>query len=82
MGPEYFWMSGMWIFPIIMLVVMLVVVYLIFGRSNFRPPWLDQGQHHRNTEHIESAIDILKKRYANGEISKEEFDQIKNDLSN
>ena len=25
MGPGYFWMGGMWIFPVIMIVVMLIV---------------------------------------------------------
>jgi len=28
----------------------------------------------------ESALEILKKRYANGEMSKREFDQIKKDI--
>ncbi len=31
---------------------------------------------------VESPMDILKKRYARGEISKDEYERMKNDLQN
>ena len=80
MGPEYFWMSGMWIFPIIGIIVMLIVIYLIFGRGNFSPSWCGSDQYHGTSKDSESALDILKKRYAKGEITKEEFEQMKRDI--
>jgi len=80
MGPEYFWMGGMWIFPIIMIVVMIAVIYLIFGRGNFRPPWYGSDQYRGMSKESESALDILKKRYAKGEITKDEFEQVKRDI--
>ena len=78
MGPGHhwwgdaWWHGGMWIYPLIMLTIMLLVIYLVFGRGGWRPPW--------SGERSETALDILKKRYARGEISKEEFEQIKQDL--
>ncbi len=81
MGPGYFWWGGMWIFPVIMFTVMIVVLYLIFVRGGFRPPWRDHGNYSSGGKGTETALDILKKRYATGEISKEEFEQMKKDIS-
>lgn len=85
MGPEHFWYSGWWVFPmkmpIIMLVIFLIVLYLVFGRGGFRPPWRgDSDKRYTQGRDSESAKEILKKRYAKGEITKEEFEQIKKDL--
>lgn len=80
------WMSGpwpwMWIFPLICLVVMLLAVFLIFGRGGLRPPcggWTTRGGAPSEQE-PDSPMEILKRRYAKGEITKEEFDRIKGDL--
>lgn len=77
---EHMWFGGWWIFPmimpIVMIVVFLIVLYFIFGRGGSRPPWWNRYPGAES----ESSTEILKKRYAKGEITKEEFERIKKDL--
>ncbi len=79
MGQEYFWWGPMWFFPMVMPIVMVVVLilclYFICGRGGGRP--FGEPQTGRDGD---SALDILKKRYARGELTKEEFEQIKKDI--
>lgn len=85
MGPEHFWWGEWWLFPIIMFLTMVVIFvvmfYFVFWRSGFRPPrWNDSDRPSSPPKDSETAIEILKKRYAKGEISREKFEQMKNEL--
>jgi putative membrane protein len=69
---DYGWGMGFgWLFMIVFLVlVILGVVFLI--------KLVTGGA--KTEEHRETALDILKKRYASGEISKEEFEEKRKNL--
>ncbi len=67
MGTGLFGMGAMWGFPLLGLLLILLVLFVALGRGNSLPP-------------SQSALDILKNRYAKGELTKEEFDRMKKDL--
>jgi len=63
-----------WIFWLVIIVGTIWAVVTFVNNSRRR----DQSD---NFPQQESAFDILKKRYAKGEITKEEFEQMKLDLN-
>lgn len=76
MYPEQYWSWHVWMFPMFMPIFWLVIIglclYFIFGRRNAKMPWPPGSG-----PETETALDILKKRYAKGEISKDEFEPMK-----
>ncbi|NOX85308.1 MAG: SHOCT domain-containing protein [Chlorobi bacterium] len=80
MWTEHFWMGGMWIFPLIFLTVIIIFVFILLNRGGFGPPWSRYDRDSYGNRNEETPLEILKKRYARGEISKEEFEKIKKDI--
>jgi len=76
-GPGGGWAGSFFVIPIILMLgfwiaVIIGIVFLV--------RWvLATGKKHEMRPE-ETALDILKKRYAKGEISKEEFETIKHDI--
>ena len=72
---QMMWGFGAWWMIFLWIVVIIGIIFLI--------KWLvGQGKTDRQEPlKEESPLDILKKRYAKGEIDKEEFEQKKKDLT-
>lgn len=66
----------MWIFPLIFLIVMLIFLFRGVGGGG----WPMCGGHETRGSREESARELLDRRYARGEISREEYQQMKKDL--
>jgi len=78
-GPHCFWAGGMWLMPLVCLSGMiLVAVILFFVLRGGCCGWTAGSR--RLPDSGEDALNILKKRYAKGEVSKEQFEQMKKDL--
>jgi putative membrane protein len=76
MGPNYWWGHGfgfMWVVPLLFLAVCVFFMRGMFGRSS--------GGGSGRTQ-PDSAGEILDRRFANGEISKDEYEDMKKALGN
>lgn len=72
LGHGFGWGMGYaWPIGIIVLAVLIYILVKLLAPANG----------HYTHRHSSSALDILKRRYANGEISREEFDRVAKELS-
>ncbi len=74
MFHNWMWGGGIWFGWVVWLFLIAIIIWLLISQSN---RYRDQL---RMNQHPESPIDIIKKRYARGEITKEQFEQMKKDL--
>lgn len=68
-----FWSSGFWLFPALMMILCLLFM-LPFRRSFFGGGC---SPNHGEQNRQDGPLEVAKRRYAAGEISKEEFEEIK-----
>ncbi len=69
MGPYGYGGMFMWL---ILIVLVAVIIYFVIERS--------RGNGAGGGATDETPVEILKKRYAKGEITKEEFERMKNEI--
>ena len=75
---------GMWMTPwglIIVVVLVVILIYALAGLAGQRSSESPRGPQVEEKQPLETPLDILKKRYARGEISRDDFEQMKKDLS-
>jgi putative membrane protein len=84
---NYYMMGGVhplaWVMPLIVLAVIVVGIVLFivwFVNQNSKQPSADAPVIAPATTSNGALLDVLKMRYAKGEITKEQFDSMKQDL--
>jgi putative membrane protein len=67
---------GMMVWGLVTFVLGLLVLFLFVLAAAYAVNWVWR----QNPTGGESALEVLKKRYARGEISKDEYEKIKTDI--
>ncbi len=72
MYSDHMWLGGGWMmFPWLFFLTLFVLAFLWKSRSSSGSSQDEPG----------TALEILKKRYAKGEITRDEFEKMKQDIS-
>jgi len=80
-GNPMGWGNSGWLWWMPMGLMMLLFWGVVIVALVFLVRWLwTQNHPHTAVPPGETPLDVLKKRYAQGEITKEEFDRIKQDI--
>ena len=69
------YMNGFWIFPLFCLVFMVIMMLACGGM------WFRFGHRAHRRDGRETARRILERRYASGEIGKNQYDAVRRDLN-
>jgi putative membrane protein len=81
-GNPMGWGNSGWLWWLPMGLMMLLFWGLVIVALILLVRWLwTQGHARVDAPSGETPLDVLKKRYAQGEIAKEEFDRIKQDIA-
>lgn len=82
-GPPFCGVTLWWIFPLLMIVLCIVICgYMMRGRAGGIMCWPGScGIDRHSGDASDSALDALNKRYAQGEINKEEYKEKKSAIS-
>ncbi len=57
MWSENFFNSGVWIIPLVMIILCFLLFKLkVFGRGGFRPPWQDSSESSAENREPETAL--------------------------
>ena len=78
-----FWFGGMWMFPLLMPIIAGGVVYFLYKQGVFEGMCHShqlEDKNDRINADDETPLEILKKRYAQGDISTEEYQERKEEL--
>jgi putative membrane protein len=72
-------MMGMMLWGLLSFLLGLIVLFLFILAAAYAVKWV-WGQTPAGKRGEESALDIVKKRYARGEIGREEFERVKREI--